>query len=77
MTANAPARSVRPRSRPTPRTALAHEPLEPDAETTQIDPVTAALNAALMADDAMPVAAEAATAPMAEQFIRGMQLAIA
>ena len=77
VTANAPARSVRPRSRPTPRTAPAPEPLEPDAETPQIDPVTAALNAALMAGDATPVATEAATAPLAEQFIRGMQLAIA
>jgi hypothetical protein len=37
----------------------------------------AALNAALMAGDATPVAAEAATAPLAEQYIRGMQLAIA
>ena len=39
--------------------------------------MTAALNAALMAGDATPVATEAATAPLAEQFIRGMQLAIA
>ena len=54
VTANAPARSVRPRSRPAPRAAPAPEPLEPDAEAPQIDPVTAALNAALMAGDATP-----------------------
>jgi hypothetical protein len=77
VTANAPARSVRPRSRPAPRAAPAPEPLEPDAEAPQIDPVTAALNAALMAGDATLGAPEAATAPLAEQFIRGMQLAIA
>ena len=77
VTANAPARSVRPRSRPAPRAAPAPEPLEPDAEAPQIDPVTAALNAALLAGDATLGAPEAATAPLAEQFIRGMQLAIA
>ena len=77
VTANAPARSVRPRSRPAPRAAPAPEPLEPDAEAPQIAPVTAALNAALLAGDATLGAPEAATAPLAEQFIRGMQLAIA
>jgi hypothetical protein len=79
VTANAPERSVRPRSRPAPRAvpAPAPETPDPEPEEPQIDPVTAALNAALMAGDAAPAGPEAAAAPLAEQFIRGMQLAIA
>jgi hypothetical protein len=53
------------------------EPSEPELEEPQIDPVTAALNAALMADDAAPAGPESAAAPLAEQYIRGMQLAVA
>ena len=56
VTANAPERSVRPRSRPAPRAvpAPAPETPDPEPEEPQIDPVTAALNAALMAGDAAP-----------------------
>ena len=43
----------------------------------QIDLVTTALNGASMVGDEAPAGAEAATKPLAEQFIRGMQLAIA
>ena len=79
VTANAPERSVRPRSRPARRAVPApvQEPPEPEPEELQIDPVTAALNAALMAGDVAPAGPEAAAVPLAEQFIRGMQLAIA
>ena len=79
VTANAPERSVRPRSRPARRAVPApvQEPPEPEPEEPQIDPVTAALNAALMAGDVAPAGPEAAAVPLAEQFIRGMQLAIA
>ena len=79
VTTNAPERSVRPRSRPAPRAvpAPAPETPDPEPEEPQIDPVTAALNAALMAGDEAPAGPEAAAAPLAEQFIRGMQLAIA
>ncbi|MDB9834375.1 energy transducer TonB, partial [Planktomarina temperata] len=75
----APERSVRPRSRPAPRAvpAPAPETPDPEPEEPQIDPVTAALNAALMAGEEAPAGPEAAAAPLAEQFIRGMQLAIA
>ena len=77
VTANAPERSVRPRSRPAPPAAQVPEPAAVEPESSQIDPVTAALNAALMAGDEAPVGPEAAAAPLAEQFIRGMQRAIA
>jgi len=77
VTANAPERSLRPRIRPAPRAVTAPEPSEPELEEPQIDPVTAALNAALMADDAAPAGPESAAAPLAEQYIRGMQLAVA
>ena len=77
VTANAPERSVRPRSRPAPPAAQVPEPAAVEPESSQIDPVTAALNAALMAGDEAPVGPEAAGAPLAEQFIRGMQMAIA
>ena len=77
VTANAPERSLRPRIRPAPRAVIAPEPSESELEGSQIDPVTAALNAALMADDAAPGGAESAAAPLAEQYIRGMQLAVA
>ena len=77
VTANAPERSLRPRIRPAPRAVTAPEPSEPELEEPQIDPVTAALNAVLMADDAAPAGPESAAAPLAEQYIRGMQLAVA
>ena len=54
VTTNAPERSVRPRSRPAPRAVPAPAPPDPEPEEPQIDPVTAALNAALMAGDEAP-----------------------
>ncbi len=77
VTANAPERSVRPRSRPAPPAAQVPDPAAAEPDLSEIDPVTAALNAALMAGDEAPVGPEAAGAPLAEQFIRGMQMAIA
>ena len=51
VTANAPERSVRPRSRPAPRPVPASEPAATEPEAPEIDPVTAALSAALMASE--------------------------
>jgi len=49
VTANAPKRSVRPRSRPAPRPVPASEPAATEPEAPEIDLVTAAVSAALMA----------------------------
>ena len=51
VTANAPERSLRPRSRPAPRPVPASEPAATEPEAPEIDLVTAAVSAALMASE--------------------------
>jgi hypothetical protein len=62
VTANAPERSLRPRSRPAPRPVPASEPAATEPEAPEIDPVTAALSAALMASEITTRGAETAPA---------------
>jgi hypothetical protein len=62
VTANAPERSLRPRSRPAPRPVPASEPAATEPEAPEIDPVTAALSAALMASEITTSGAETAPA---------------
>ena len=62
VTANAPERSLRPRSRPAPRPVPASEPAATEPEAPEIDPVTAALSAALMASEIPTSGAETAPA---------------
>jgi hypothetical protein len=58
VTANAPERSLRPRIRPAPRAVTAPEPAATEPEAPEIDPVTAALSAALMASEIATSGAE-------------------